>query len=87
MSENTTTENTPGGGLSSTGLLACPFCGKAPNLTQIGNYHTPKRGIRIKCTTIGCVEFNVCVIRNTLEWADQKAREKWNTRIIDANDN
>lgn len=62
-------------------LIPCPFCGETPNLTQIGNAHTRKRGIKIKCPTLGCVEFQTCVIRNTLEWAEERAREKWNTRI------
>jgi hypothetical protein len=72
--------------VASHALLACPFCGQAPNITQIGNAHTRKRGIKIKCPTLGCVEFRTCVIRHSLEWAEQKAREKWNGRFDPAND-
>lgn len=76
-------QQTPSGGSDEriVRLLPCPFCGETPRLTQIGNAHTPKRGIKIKCPTLGCVEFRTCVIRNTIEWAEERSLEKWNTRI------
>jgi len=68
----------------STSLLACPFCGATPEIKHIGNEHVKKQVCEIACTTFGCFAHQRVGILNghgqTYEWAEQKCRERWNTR-------
>jgi len=65
-------------------LLACPFCGSTPEVKHIGNEHVKKQVCEIACTTFGCFAHQRVAILNgrgyTYEWAEQKCRERWNTR-------
>ena len=70
--------------LGSKPLLACPFCGAAPKVKHIGNDYVKKQVCEIACTTFGCFAHQRVGILNgrghTYDWAEQKCRERWNTR-------
>lgn len=60
-------------------LLPCPFCGGKPATTFIGNNHTKKRSVEIKCTE--CFTKQVTgAIRHDHKWCEEKAIETWNKR-------
>lgn len=66
------------------GLACCWFCEAAPEIRHIGNEHVKKQVCEIACTTFGCFAHQRVAILNsrghTYEWAEQKCRERWNTR-------
>lgn len=72
--------------VNSTALLACPFCGGAATIKHIGNEYVKKQVCEIACTTFGCFAHQRVGILNgrghTYEWAEQKCRERWNTRHV-----
>lgn len=35
-------------------LKPCPFCGGEPQIRQIGNEHTKKCIVEVRCKTLGC---------------------------------
>jgi len=74
--------------ITSTDLLACPFCGAVPTVKHIGNDCGNKQVCEIACTTFGCFAHQRVGILNgrghTYEWAEQKCRERWNTRHANA---
>ena len=82
------TERSDGMEITSTALLACPFCGATPDVKHIGNEHVRKQVCEIACTTFGCFAHQRVAILNgrghTYEWAEQKCRERWNTRHANA---
>jgi len=63
-------------------LLPCPFCGGEAEVYRVGNAHTKKRSVVVDCKTSGCtIKMTVGVIHQSLDWAEGKAIEKWNTRL------
>jgi len=80
--DNQTTQ--AGVAIESTPLLACPFCGAQPHVRHIGNEHLKDQVCEIACSTWGCFARQRVGILNkrghTYDWAEQKCREKWNTR-------
>lgn len=62
-------------------LKPCPFCGAQPELQQVGNYATKKRGFQVVCNTWGCQAKWVCLtISSPLEKAREWAIAAWNRR-------
>jgi len=66
-------------------LKPCPFCGsEAAEPVFIGNEHTKKRTITIKCKAPGCTKgVTVGALRFSHEWCHAEAVKKWNTRATD----
>ena len=65
-------------------LKPCPFCGGKAGLAQIGNAHTKKYVAEVGCLTFGCtVSLRVGSPKGyaAMEWVDNKAIEKWNSRV------
>ena len=61
------------------GLLPCPFCGSDPELKHIGNYHTKKRSIMIKCPKCR-IQVTNGAIYHAFEWIENISAENWNKR-------
>ncbi|MAC14236.1 MAG: hypothetical protein CL539_06095 [Alcanivorax sp.] len=66
-------------------LKPCPFCGsEAAEPLFIGNDHTKKRTVTIKCKAPGCTKgVTVGALRFSHEWCHEEAAKKWNTRAAD----
>lgn len=66
-------------------LKPCPFCGsEAAEPVFIGNDHTKKRTVTIKCKAPGCTKgVTVGALRFSHEWCHAEAVKKWNTRTTD----
>ena len=60
-------------------LKPCPFCGGIPEIIHIGNAFTKKRAVTIKCWGCSATQ-ETGAIRNSLEWCEKVAIEKWNKR-------
>lgn len=60
-------------------LLPCPFCGGDPVIKYIGNEHTKKRRIEIKCSKCR-VKRTDATIYNDFEYLERVASEQWNER-------
>lgn len=56
-------------------LLPCPFCGSEAEFKPY-----KRDGLTLKCQSLGCVQFNQRVLRNSLDWLRGKMVEHWNTR-------
>jgi hypothetical protein len=67
------------------GLLPCPFCADKgqPVLWRIGNEHTKERGCDVGCAECGFIK-HVRVIRYSCDWAEERAKEAWNSRPREA---
>lgn len=67
-------------------LKPCPFCGsEAAEPVFIGNDHTKKRTVTIKCKAPGCTKgVTVGALRFSHEWCHEEAVKKWNTRTPNA---
>jgi Restriction alleviation protein Lar len=61
-------------------LLPCPFCGGIPNIIRIGNEHTKKRSVEVKCPICYTIQ-KTGAIRFSLDWCENVAVEKWNKRV------
>ncbi len=62
-------------------LLPCPFCGGEPTKKYIGNAHTKKRTIIIKCTESECRATKTdATLRHNFEWLEKVATDNWNQR-------
>lgn len=61
-------------------LLPCPFCGTKPKLSHIGNEHTPKRKVVIRCPNCR-IERTVGAIRHNFAWIEQVIAAHWNARM------
>lgn len=66
-------------------LKPCPFCGSEPaEPVFIGNDHTKKRTVTIKCKAPGCTKgVTVGALRFSHKWCHEEAVKKWNTRATD----
>lgn len=66
-------------------LKPCPFCGsEAAEPVFIGNDHTRRRKVTIRCKAPGCTQgVTVGALRFSHEWCHAEAVEKWNTRTAD----
>ena len=66
-------------------LKPCPFCGsEAAEPVFIGNDHTKKRTVTIKCKAPGCTKgVTVGALRFSHKWCHEEAVKKWNTRATD----
>ena len=60
-------------------LLPCPFCGGEPTKRYIGNTHTKKRSIRIKCSKCR-VSRTDGMLKHDWEWLENVATNNWNQR-------
>ncbi len=62
-------------------LSDCPFCGSEPEVSHIGNNHTKKRTIEIKCK--GCnVKMRNSAMKNNFSWLESVSVKKWNNRVL-----
>ena len=62
-----------------------PVCGsEAAEPVFIGNDHTKKRTVTIKCKAPGCTKgVTVGALRFSHKWCHEEAVKKWNTRATD----
>jgi hypothetical protein len=60
-------------------LKECPFCGAYPMLSEIGNEHTHKKTIKIKCPVCRVQMVN-SAIRYDFDWLKCASIDKWNRR-------
>ena len=61
-------------------LLPCPFCGGEANINFIGNDHSKKRKVEVKCSSCR-VELINASIRNNSEVCAKWTIDGWNKRI------
>ena len=61
-------------------LLDCPFCGGRPIAYLVGNEHSEKRAITIKCK-ICLVKREVGSMHQPTEWLEEKSIALWNARF------
>lgn len=62
-------------------LKPCPLCCGVSFIRRIGNDMTKSRRAVVKCGSCG-LELRVGAIRNSLDWCETVATERWNTRTI-----
>ena len=60
-------------------LLPCPFCGGIPEKTFIGNEHSKKRSMEIRCPDCR-IERVTGAIRMSSDWLNEMAIKEWNQR-------
>jgi Lar family restriction alleviation protein len=60
-------------------LLPCPFCGGEPIVRFIGNDHSRKRVIEIRCKKCRASRKDAA-LRYGFDWLESIATEAWNTR-------
>lgn len=65
-------------------LLDCPFCGSEPKIKHIGNDHTKKIKIEIKCSKCRATKINGA-IHYYFDWLEDISIEDWNTRVQNEN--
>ena len=68
-------------GESEIGLLPCPFCGSDPIVSHIGNNHTKKRSIEIKCPCCR-IHRKDSTLRFGFMWLELSAAKNWNRRVF-----
>jgi hypothetical protein len=62
-------------------LKPCPKCLSPAEMHEIGNDHTKKRRITVKCTNKNCrLERTDAAFRNGMDWLRNVAIEEWNAR-------
>jgi len=60
----------------------CPCCGSIAIIIEIGNNHTKKRSVEIKCTNSMCrLKMINKAIKNDIEWLIITSVESWNKRV------
>ena len=62
-------------------LKSCPFCGTEPKVRHIGNEHTKKRSVKIKCPKCR-IERTDASLKHGFDWLDRVAIEQWNKRSL-----
>ena len=60
-------------------LLPCPFCGSDPAVKYIGNEHSNKLSIKIRCP-ICRIQRTDSSILHGFEWLESVAESNWNER-------
>ena len=60
-------------------LKPCPFCGGEAEKKFIGNNHTKKRSIEIKCKSCRVKRVDAALYQSH-EWLDDVATRNWNQR-------
>ena len=60
-------------------LLNCPFCGTEPEVGHIGNDHTKRREIEIKCPKCR-IKRTDAALRYGFDFLEKVAVEAWNQR-------
>ena len=60
-------------------LLDCPFCGGEPKIKHVGNEHTKKIKIEIKCSKCRATKTNAALSRS-FDWLEDISADDWNTR-------
>jgi hypothetical protein len=61
-------------------IMTCPCCSSYPELIQIGNDHTKKRYVEIKCKSC-MLRMKKGAIRNSMDWLKNITIESWNKRL------
>ena len=61
-------------------LLPCPFCGGQPDVKHIGNDHSKKRFIEVKCPDCR-IQRRDGAIRYGFDWLENIVAEHWNQRV------
>lgn len=65
-------------------LLNCPFCGSEPKVKRIGNEHTKRRSIEVKCSGSLCRASQVnAAIHHDFKWLQDVSIKAWNNRGIE----
>lgn len=67
-------------------MLPCPFCGGQPIITFIGNNHTKKRKVEIKCKSCRVQRTNAAIY-NDLQSLAELSINQWNKRICQSKNN
>ena len=62
-------------------LKDCPFCGGRPVAYLIGDKHSKKRTIVVKCKECR-IERSDSALRHSIEWLEEIAIRNWNQRPI-----
>lgn len=62
-----------------TELMPCPFCKGEPILEEIGNDHTKKRSVTIKCKSCR-VKLTNAALKHPMQWLIDVSISQWNTR-------
>ena len=62
-------------------LKRCPFCGTYPEVQHIGNDHTKKRSIVVRCPKCR-IQRTDSAIRYDFRWLAGVAEKNWNQRAL-----
>ena len=62
-------------------LLNCPFCGTEPTIKYVGNEHTKRRLIEIKCPECR-IKRTDKALRHGFGFLEKAAVEAWNQRVL-----
>jgi hypothetical protein len=60
-------------------LSACPFCGGKAAARYVGNDHTKKRSIMVRCTVCRITRTD-SMLKHEWDWLENIAIEGWNKR-------
>lgn len=61
-------------------LLPCPFCGGCAHVRRIGNEHTKKRAIMVRCPACRIERTDAC-LHYGFDWLEDVAARHWNQRF------
>lgn len=65
-------------------LKPCPFCGEKAEMMRIGNEHTKKRSIVVKCTGCRIQLTNSAIMHYGFDFLHRVTVEAWNRRTCDS---